>query len=120
MARTLDSCPLNRGVRLIGVSVKRGSTIEAKEQKDNHRLAWFQVRPLPAPADYICGEINQIEETHRLEHNVIFHLSILSYLIYYLLSLFSPQIFICNSFKCTQADHLRDVCVGSAEMQIKM
>ena len=27
MAGTLDSCPLNRGVRLIGVSVKRGSTV---------------------------------------------------------------------------------------------
>ena len=28
MAGTLDRCPLNRGVRLIGVSVKRGSTVE--------------------------------------------------------------------------------------------
>ena len=27
MAGTLDRCPLNRGVRLIGVSVKRGSTV---------------------------------------------------------------------------------------------
>ena len=28
MAGTLDRCPLNRGVRLIGVSVKRGSTVQ--------------------------------------------------------------------------------------------
>ena len=27
MAGTLDSCPLNRGVRLIGVFVERGSTV---------------------------------------------------------------------------------------------
>ena len=38
MAGTLDRCPLNRGVRLIGVSVKRGSTVVAKKNNNFRSL----------------------------------------------------------------------------------
>ena len=46
MAGTLGSCPLNRGVRLIGVSVKRGSTV-VKKKTSGRKIYKQQSRRLP-------------------------------------------------------------------------
>ena len=53
MAGTLDSCPLNRGVRLIGVSVKRGSTV-VKKKTSGRKIYTQQSNRLPGLL-YICN-----------------------------------------------------------------
>ena len=76
MAGTLDSCLLNRGVRLIGVSVKRCSTVEITIKTDCRpsKLFLFE-RAVPSNVEL---HINNIIKTY-IQYSAISKCSIALY-----------------------------------------